>query len=75
MTLPSPFEALAETRLLIENLEGPTQLLSDHVSNFLNLQGRLPEQREVLLAQIDEALEWPREAFRVPTRALVGKGL
>jgi len=75
LTLPSPFEALAETRLLIENLDGPTQLLSDHMSNFLNLHGRLPDQRGALLSQIDEALEWPRSAFRVPTRALVGRGL
>ncbi len=75
LTLLSPFEALAETRLLIENLSGPTQLLSDHHSNFLNLQGALPEHRETLLAQIDEALDWPRNAFRVPTERLIGQGL
>jgi len=75
LTLPSPFEALAEIRLLIENLDGPTQLLSDHMLNFLDLHGRLPDQRDRLLAQIDDALEWPRSAFRAPTRSLVGLGL
>jgi hypothetical protein len=75
LTLLSPFEALAETRLLIENLSGPTLLLSDHVSNFLNLQGQLPDHRDTLLSQIDEALDWPRTAFRAPTERLVGRGL
>jgi radical SAM superfamily enzyme YgiQ (UPF0313 family) len=75
LTLLSPFEALAETRLLIENLSGPTLLLSDHVSNFLNLQGKLPDHRDKLLSQIDEALDWPRSAFRAPSETLIGMGL
>jgi radical SAM superfamily enzyme YgiQ (UPF0313 family) len=75
LTLLSPYEALAETRLMIENLHGPTHLLSDHVSNFLDLQGHLPDRREALLAQIDEALDWPRTAFRPPTEKLIGLGL
>jgi radical SAM superfamily enzyme YgiQ (UPF0313 family) len=75
LTLLSPFEALAETRLLIENLSGPTLLLSDHVSNFLNLQGQLPDDRDTLLSQVDEALGWPRSAFRAPTERLIGLGL
>ncbi len=75
LTLLSPYQALAETRLLIENLSGPTRLLSDHVSNFLNLQGRLPDHRGALLSQIDEALDWPRTAFRVSTERMIGQGL
>ena len=75
LTLLSPFEALAETRLLIENLSGPTLLLSDHISNFLNVQGRLPDDRDELLSQIDEALDWPRSAFRAPSEALIDMGL
>jgi hypothetical protein len=75
LTLLSPFQALAETRLLIENLIGPTLLLSDHVSNFLNLQGQLPDHRDKLLSQIDEALDWPRSAFRVPSEMMIGMGL
>ena len=73
--LLSAHQALEETRLLIEHLEGPTQLLSDHVSNFLDVHGRVPEDKPRMLATIDEALAWPIEAFRIPTERLVGAGL
>jgi len=73
--LLSAHEALEETRLLVEHLEGPTQLLSDHISNFLDVHGRIPEEKADMLAQIDEALAWPDEAFRIPTEQLVGLGL
>ncbi len=75
LTLPSAYEALYETRLLVEQLDGPTTLLSDHVSNFLDVQGRIPEDRSAMLAQIDAALTWPLKAFRPPTALLVGIGL
>ena len=75
LTLLSAYEALEETRLLVERLEAPTTLLSDHVSNFLDLHGRLPDDKLSMLALIDEALTWPRERFRAPTEALVGLGL
>ena len=72
LTLLSAHQALEETRLLIENLEGPTSLLSDHVSNFLDVRGRIPEDKPAMLAQIDEALHWPPTSFRPPTEKLVG---
>lgn len=75
LTLLSAHQALAETRLLVEHLEGPTVLLSDHVSNFLDVNGRIPEDRDLMLASIDEALGWPIERFRPPTERLVGLGL
>ncbi len=75
LTLLDPYQALEETRLLVENLHGPTVLLSDHVSNFLDVQGRIPEDKETMLEAIDEALEWPRDRFRPPTEKLVGLGL
>ena len=73
--LLSAHEALQETRLLIENLSGPSMLLSDHVSNFLDVQGKLPEEKDAMLAQIDAALTWSLSAFRPPTERLVGLGL
>lgn len=73
--LLSAHQALEETRLLIEHLEGPTQLFSDHVSNFLDVHGPIPEHKPAMLAQIDQALTWPADAFRVPTEQLVGIGL
>ena len=68
-------EALEETRLLVTHLEGPSMLLSDHVSNFLDVQGRLPEDKADMLAALDDALQWPITAFRPPTEKLVGLGL
>jgi radical SAM superfamily enzyme YgiQ (UPF0313 family) len=75
LTLLSAHEALAETRLLVERLEGPTTLLSDHMSNFLDVRGRIPDDRDAMLAEIDEALQWPSECFRPPTERLVGLSL
>ena len=75
LTLLSAYEALQETRVLVEQLQGPTTLLSDHVSNFLDVQGQIPEDKPAMLAEIDEAMQWPRTAFRPPTERLVGLGL
>jgi radical SAM superfamily enzyme YgiQ (UPF0313 family) len=75
LTLLSAHQALAETRLLVERLEGPTALLSDHVSNFLDVNGRIPEDKDLMLASIEEALQWPIGRFRPPTEKLVGLGL
>jgi biotin synthase-like enzyme len=72
LTLLDAHQALRETRLLIERLEGPTVLLSDHISNFLDVHGRIPEDKELMLETIDEALAWPPDRFRPPTEQLVG---
>jgi radical SAM superfamily enzyme YgiQ (UPF0313 family) len=72
LTLLDPYQALTETRLLVERLHGPTVLLSDHISNFLDVNGRIAEDSELMLEAIDEALEWPRSAFRPPTERFVG---
>ena len=75
LRLLSAHEALRETRLLVEQLKGPATLLSDHVSNFLDVHGELPNERPAMLACIDEALTWPLSRFRPPTETLVGYGL
>lgn len=72
LTLLSAHQALDEVRLLVEHLAGPTTLLSDHISNFLDVHGCLPEDRERMLALLDEALGWPASRFRPPTEELVG---
>jgi len=71
LTLLSAHEAIRESRLLVENLDGPTELASDHFSNFIDLHGRLPEDRERLLDECDAALEMPLSSFRPPTERLV----
>ncbi len=75
LTLLGPHQALEETRLLVERLEGPTMLLSDHVTNFLDVNGRIPDDKSMMLATIDEALEWTEESFRPPTERLIHLGL
>lgn len=72
LTLLDAHQALEETRLLVDRLEGPTMLLSDHISNFLDVHGRIPEDKELMLATIDDALEWPLGRFRPSTENLVG---
>jgi radical SAM superfamily enzyme YgiQ (UPF0313 family) len=61
--LLDPQGALAETRLLVERLDCNALLLSDHVSNFADCNGRLPDDKEKVLAQLDAALGRPRSAF------------
>ena len=75
LTLLDAHQALEETRLLVEGLEGPTVLLSDHISNFLDVHGRIPEDKEQMLATIDRALALPVTAFRQSTEELVGLSL
>jgi radical SAM superfamily enzyme YgiQ (UPF0313 family) len=63
--LLSPHEALAEVGLLIANLhcEG-SMILSDHVSNYWNIEGRIPDDKEQMLAEVDRALTIPENRFR-----------
>ncbi len=62
--LLSPHEVLKEARILIENINCSTYLTSDHYTNYINLEGRLPEEKERLLKEIDIALSWPEDRFR-----------
>lgn len=53
----SPETILKETRLLLEELRVTSQFLSDHISNLLPLQGRLPEAKEEMIGLIDRVLK------------------
>jgi radical SAM superfamily enzyme YgiQ (UPF0313 family) len=75
LTLLDAHQALEETRLLVERLHGPTVLLSDHITNFLDVNGRIPEDKPMMLDAIDDALEWTLESFRPPTARLIHLGL
>jgi len=54
--LPGPHACLGELRDLISRLDCKTLLLSDHISNYADLKGRLPEDREALLEDLDRCL-------------------
>jgi len=55
--LPEPPELLLELRKMIAGLDlNGTILRSDHASNYLPLEGRLPRDKERLLSELDAAL-------------------
>jgi radical SAM superfamily enzyme YgiQ (UPF0313 family) len=59
--LPSEEEIVREERVFIESLEGiSSTVVSDHILNLLEeVEGRLPEDEEKMLAVIDEYLALP----------------
>ncbi len=64
-TLLTPHQALQELHWLVENLEcDGSMLLSDHVANYWNIQGKLPEDKNKMLASIDHALSLDKSHFR-----------
>ena len=63
--LLSPHEALREIDLFIANLHCQgSRVLSDHVSNYWNIEGRIPDDREEMLTSIKTALSIPETRFR-----------
>ena len=62
--LLSPHQVLHETRLLIENLSISTVLTSDHYTNYINLSGKLPDEKDRLLEAVNQALTWDESRFR-----------
>jgi radical SAM superfamily enzyme YgiQ (UPF0313 family) len=63
--LPSPETILKETRLLLAELKVTSEFMSDHVSNLLTLDGRLPGAKESMVRMIDEALQDLKEDHRL----------
>ncbi|NLU50727.1 MAG: radical SAM protein [Syntrophomonadaceae bacterium] len=63
--LLTPHQALQEVRLLIEHLECEGSFVtSDHISNYWNITGQIPRDREHMLQEIDYALTIPESRFR-----------
>lgn len=57
--LLSPEEVIAETYLMIENMnpEKPCVFRSNHASNYLSLKGTLPGDKEAMLAKLRRAMK------------------
>jgi len=53
----SPLTVLKETRLLLENLECSSLFLSDHISNYASIEGRLPQDKEEMLEDLGEIID------------------
>jgi len=62
--LLAPHAVLREARLLVDRMECRTCLASDHYSNYLDLTGRLPDDKRRLLEAVDRALTWDEDRFR-----------
>jgi len=61
--LPGPLEALQEVRLFVENLNCNSLVLSDHISNYWDVQGRPSSDKDAMLSGLDHALSLPESSF------------
>lgn len=60
----SPHEVLRETMQIIENLDVTSQITSDHYTNYVDIHGRLPDDRKEMLKVLDEAMKRDESSFR-----------
>ncbi len=66
----SPEGTVREMELLVELLESsPTFLICDHANNFINVSGRLDENRKEMLTEIREFLALPQQVKNEHYRA------
>ncbi len=54
--LLSPHETIKEIRYIIEGISVPVEINCDHISNYCYVHGRLPEDRERLIMELDYCL-------------------
>lgn len=59
-----PLEVLEETLFLIKDIRVSSYVTSDHYTNYINLEGRLPDEKARLLKEIEEAMERDEKSFR-----------
>jgi radical SAM superfamily enzyme YgiQ (UPF0313 family) len=62
--LLSPHGVIRETLALLTGITVPTQVTSDHYTNYVNIAGRWPEDREKMLRILEAALRRPESEFR-----------
>jgi radical SAM superfamily enzyme YgiQ (UPF0313 family) len=59
-----PKQVLDESRRLLAALHVNSYLASDHYTNYINLEGRLPDERQRLLEMIESAMQRDDSTFR-----------
>lgn len=59
-----PHGVLEETRRLVRQITASSLLTSDHYTNYLNVTGQLPKDREKLVLLIENALKKDENTFR-----------
>jgi radical SAM superfamily enzyme YgiQ (UPF0313 family) len=62
--LLGPHGVLRETRTLLQGLTCTSTLASDHYTNYIDLEGRFPRDRERLLGQLERALCVDESCYR-----------
>jgi len=59
-----PYGILNETKALIEGLDVDSYLTSDHYTNYINVEGKLPDAKSSMLHRIENALKKEESSFR-----------
>jgi radical SAM superfamily enzyme YgiQ (UPF0313 family) len=60
----SPHQVLTETKELLEQITAPVLVASDHYTNYLEVAGQLPEDRNAMLEALRRALKRDESSFR-----------
>jgi len=60
----SPHEVLSETMEIIRNLEVTSKITSDHYTNYVDVCGKMPDDREKMLEILYDALKRDKSFFR-----------
>lgn len=60
----SPHQVLNEAYSLIENLDVTSKVFSDHYTNYIPVNGKLPNDKDAMLNQIKQALNLDEGCFR-----------
>ena len=59
-----PHEVLEETLSLIKDIRVSSYVTSDHYTNYINVDGRLPDEKARLLKEIEESMKKDEKSFR-----------
>lgn len=62
--MQGPHGILKETETLVSNLNVSSHLTSDHYTNYINIEGHLPDDKERMLTKIREAQKIDESGFR-----------
>ena len=52
----SPITVLKETKTLLEHLSCSSMFLSDHVSNYASIEGKLPQDKERMIGDLEDII-------------------
>jgi radical SAM superfamily enzyme YgiQ (UPF0313 family) len=62
--LLSPHEVLRETIQIVENLDVTSEITSDHYTNYVDVHGKMPDDRKKMLNVLDDAMKRDENSFR-----------